>query len=419
MGGSRTVGGIIFGQSGQTYSPAARIYIEDDNALDVLTLKTSSGTPTITTYNTTNDISIDVAGDQGLYKTGPGRLNLNLTPKSYTGTTQINQGSLLIDSALASRDFVVDEDGELFLSGTFTQQANSISSSGLITLSRATLDVNSSSDQFISGVIKNGSLPGNLSKSGTGRLTLEGANTYTGATNVYGGVLEIASGGSLARGVLVRSGGTLQVDGAISTAGTYSTTVYSGGTLTGTGTIGGATTITVGATHSPGNSPGVQTFENNLTYQAGSTLVWELITNSTAPADRGVTYDGVDVAGNLTFSGSTTVNLTFNLEGSSVDWTDALWDSSITGTDGWKIFSVEGSTTGAENLALAGAHTLLDSNGVSLASVRPAGDGHVAAYFFVTQVGSDVYLNYSVPEPDSLLLGGLGTLALFRRRRRN
>lgn len=140
----------------------------------------------------------------------------------------------------------------------------------------------------------------------------------------------------------------------------------------------------------------------------GSNVVWELIDNTVS--GRGTDYDGVEVSGNLTFTGSTTITLDFALLGSLADWTNAFWNSDYTETNGWKIFDVNGVITGFENLTLAGS--TIDKDGTSLTDERSG------ASFSLFEGADGVYLNYAaVPEPSVALLGGIGLLALLCRRR--
>jgi hypothetical protein len=130
-------------------------------------------------------------------------------------------------------------------------------------------------------------------------------------------------------------------------------------------------------------------------------------------AERGIIYDGIDVAGNLSFGENVTLLLDFTTLGSFVDWRDAFWETSITGTAGWKIFDVQGTTTGFENLELAGIDWL-DSGSNTLSSFRPN------AAFSLFQDENAIYLNYNaIPEPSSALLLGGGMLGLMIRRKRN
>ncbi|MFM8434754.1 MAG: beta strand repeat-containing protein [Planctomycetia bacterium] len=221
---------------------------------------------------------------------------------------------------------------------------------------------------------------GGLTKVGSGRLFLTGANIFTGTTSVIDGDLRL--NGSIA--------GSLNVALVAS--------------LSGTGTVGGNATII--GTHSPGNSPGAQTFNGNLTYQAGAVVNWELIANTSGSA--GTDYDQIILpTGDLNFAGSTTLALSFTAAGSSVNWANAFWNVNRS----WMVYDLAGGTlNNLGNLALGGS--LLDSLNQPLSPTE-------RGYFTISNSGQDVMLNFvAVPEPATWALAVIGgALALLRRRR--
>lgn len=255
---------------------------------------------------------------------------------------------------------------------------------GTVNLGTTILSVESGS---MAGSITGAS--GSLVKSSTGTLTLSGANSYGGATNVTEGKLVVNGNDSAATGTVTVSGGA---------------------TLGGSGTIRGATIIN--GVHSPGNSPGLQTFTSGLTYNTGSSLTWELIEDTLGV--RGTHFDGIDVTGGtLTINSGVTSNLVFNGAGSLVNWGDDFWNVDRQ----WLVFDnanapslSPGSIFGTINVSADGA-----SN--SFASIR------AGASFSWSQSGNDLFLNYhsitAVPEPSSLaLIGVVFASAAFVRRRK-
>ncbi len=133
---------------------------------------------------------------------------------------------------------------------------------------------------------------------------------------------------------------------------------------------------------------------------------WELTGNtSTNVANPNAIFDQIIVGGNLDFTNLTTLNLSFIAAGSNVLWADTFLDA----CQSWTLYDVAGTTSNFGNLSLNTVNWL--DSGSNLFSTT-------GGSFSLTQSGQDVILNFTiVPEPSVALLGGLGLLALLRRRR--
>jgi len=340
-----------------------------------------------------------------LWKGGNGTINLNAG-----GTLQIGVGST----------------GGVLLGGTGNLTNN------------GTLVFNRSDASTYSGVISG---TGAVTKQGTGTLTLSGSSSYTGGTTLNAGSLvadhlhAFGSGAVLVNsgtlnlashalanaitnlgGTIINAanyGGTQSVAGVVSMTGTVGGTVNvaAAGELKGSGVVfNGLVSLETGAQHSPGNSPGTQTFTSGLSYSAGSILNWELIANSGTGA--GTNYDFLSVTGgSLVIESGAILDLVFSGSDSTVSWSNPFWDADRT----WTIIDALAATSSTGEFTLGTISN--DSLGQSLLSVRPD------AAFSVGREGNNAVLTFTaVPEPSTYCMALAGIACggyLVRRRKRN
>src|SRR5262249_29804175 len=135
---------------------------------------------------------------------------------SYSGATVVNGGTLNAGSATAfgtSTSLAVNTGATVGFGG-FSQSFNQISGNGTIAFSAGeTLSVGASNASNTFGGALTGN--GNLSKLGTGTLTLNGSSSYSGTTAVSAGTLVAGNAGAFGNSKLftVSGGATLDLNG--------------------------------------------------------------------------------------------------------------------------------------------------------------------------------------------------------------
>ncbi len=147
----------------------------------------------------------NLSGSGVLLQYGPGVLTLTGN-NSYSGGTAIS-GTLRV-----SRDANLGAaNGSLLLGGGTLQIAADMTTARNITLAPAGGTFDTSGNLTVNGNISG---PGALAKTGAGALTLNGANSYAGATTVNAGRLEV--NGSINSRLLIAAGAELGGSGLIS-----------------------------------------------------------------------------------------------------------------------------------------------------------------------------------------------------------
>lgn len=237
----------------------------------------------------------------GITKTGSQTLTLS-GANTYGGGTGVSAGTLaLAGSGTLGTGSLTVSGGTVNLGGkSLTNTLGALTGGGA--LSNGSLTNNGGSYDLRSGtvgVVLAGSNA--LSKTTSGSVTLDAANTYTGLTTISAGTLVLGTNGSIAGSLGVNLGtsgspGTLDVSSKASFAFGAAQTVSGSGTIN----IGEGKTVTVAFT--PGNSAGEIQVIGNLAL-AGATTMELAGSGGVAGAD----FDHTVVTGALNYDGSLAV----------------------------------------------------------------------------------------------------------------
>ena len=318
----------------------------------------------------------------------------------YTGAGEISDKVINMAGALGNAG--IDQSGTGLLKFTNNLTATGSGNKSFV------LSGSTSGAGEIGGAIVNGAAGSTgLKKEGSGTWTLSGVNSYSGATTVSAGTLNVANTGNISfSSATTVNGGNLVVNG---TAGAV--TVNSGGSLGGSGT-NGAVTLNTGAFLNPGNSPGLLT-ASSATWAAGSTYNWEIDSNA-ASAVEGTNWDLFSVTGALDMSAlklSAQMNLVLN----SLSGFDLT--SSINRT--W-VIAQAGSLLGTGGAVLAAGANVSDYFNINATAFNAGTPSLVNEWRIeVGETGKTLNL-MAIPEPStgSLLGFGLGGLVVTRLLRR-
>ncbi|EAP4499739.1 fibronectin-binding autotransporter adhesin ShdA [Salmonella enterica] len=223
------------------------------------------------------DLENTLSGSGSLVKTGTGELTLSGN-NTYSGGTTITGGTLTADHADSL--------------GTGT-----IANNGVLQVGEGELE------NTLSGT-------GSLVKTGTGELTLSGDNTYSGGTTITGGTLTADHADSLGTGAIANSGvlqvGEGELENTLSGSGSLVKTGTGELTLNGDNDYSGGTTIDDGvliADHA--DSLGTGAVANSGVLQVGEGELENTLSGSGSLVKIGT--GELTLSGDNSYSGATTI----------------------------------------------------------------------------------------------------------------
>lgn len=251
----------------------------------------------------TDQVTVLTGGTGGIAPTFNQIASSAILTINSSGILNLGNNVAIVANLTMTGGSVTASGGLLSVNGNVTATSASSSTSATIN-SRLTLgpgshtfnvtDGPASNDLVISDVV-NAAAGIGFVKTGTGRLDLQGANTYPGLTDISQGILTIednAGLGTTAGSTIVRSGATLEVKGFL--------TVAENLTLNGNGTDGTGALVTLSGTSTWSGNIGLPTSASMRT-ASGNLTVSGIIDSTAQVGNSDLTKFG-DFS--LTFSGT-------------------------------------------------------------------------------------------------------------------
>ena len=287
--------------SASTFSGSIFLGTNSGAGKSVTLTATSGGT---TTFSGVIQDATSVSGPGLVTKSGAGTIVLSGV-NTYAGGTSIDGGTLSISQ---SSNLGANTGGLTINAGTL-EITTGFSTNRIFTFTNAasTVQVDSAQTFTIASAIIGG---GTLNKTGAGKLVLSGANTYTGAMVIAGGIVDIQNAlalGTSGGGTTVNSGAELDFETSVAVGAEFVT-------LNGSGTAGSGAlrnvsgnnslsgSITLGSASMIGSDLGTLSLSGGIS-NGGFTLTFEGAGNTTESGS-------ISGSGDLAKSGSGTLTLT-------------------------------------------------------------------------------------------------------------
>ena len=332
---------------------------------------------TATVDNNGNNLTLagTLGGSGALTKVGNGTLALQGN-NLFTGNTTINAGILSLNSPnnVANSALILLEGGDLLGNGSFLV-TNSIDIGAVAGSTGGLGFIDAAGGQIftVAGTIASAGNTGvNAltvnSAGGTGTLVLSGANSFTGATSISNGVLQLANPLALANSTLNYNRGTVLFDPAITSATLGELAGTSAAVSLGLTNLAGApVTLTVG------NNNANTLFAGNLT---GSGSLSEWGTGTLALSDATYAGNTVVYSGGLLISSPSSLNSHLDISGQYGQANVTLNGASLTSPNGLYITSPTGGSGSGTYGSLA---TLTITNGAQV-TANADGNGRALSY---------------------------------------